>query len=389
MGSRFAGGQRRAIPGFWEQGREVDIVAKLREAHDFERRRFRDRGETEALDGADCVLAAKDAWGDEDFEGVDFLGVEEVAEGFASAFEKDVGPAACAEILEQAGDGKRRLDRGEVEQLAPSILEGLDGRRGRSPGRDDDGDFARGASEMTIGAKPRGGVEDDAGGDTGAGRSRGEAWVVGEGGSDTDHDGVHASAQLVDERAGAFIADPAAVSGAGCELAVEGHCPFRGDVRAAGGEAFEVRGVEAARVGFEEAAFDGDSRVGELSEASAVNLGEGIAHGGDDAFDSGLNDGLDAGRGFSLVAAGFEGDVEGCSPGGFACEIEGVDLGVGRAEASVIAGADEVVTARDHGADEGIWLDMAEAAVGFGEGALHPEGIGVGPGERIGGHRVD
>ena len=142
--------------------------------------------------------------------------------------------------------------------------------------------------------------------------------------------------------------------------------------RLRGRRAGDEGGVEGLRAAFfEEADVDLEAAATEEANAFAVDCGEGVDHGDDDAFDSGGEDGVGAGRGFSPVAAGFEGDVEGGAAGFGPGVLEGVDFGVRAAEVTVVPFADDFAVADDERADHGVGFDAAEASFGEVEGAGH------------------
>ena len=66
--------------------------------------------------------------------------------------------------------------------------------------------------------------------------------------------------------------------------------------------------------------------------AAAIDFGEGIAHGDDDALDAGGEDGFGAGRGVSVMAARLKGDIERRATSFFASGKEGENFRVSAAE---------------------------------------------------------
>ena len=115
--------------------------------------------------------------------------------------------------------------------------------------------------------------------------------------------------------------------------------------------------------------------------AVAGDVGIGIAGGGDDACDSGGDEGFGAGAGAAGVIAGFEGDVGGAaletiSLSCYCWLFEGGDFGVVEEVVFVPAFADELAGAvEDDAADGGIGRGEADAAAGEFESALHPVGV--------------
>jgi hypothetical protein len=89
-----------------------------------------------------------------------------------------------------------------------------------------------------------------------------------------------------------------------------------------------------------------------------------------------------------MMTAGLEGDVKRCPARGLARRAERVHLGMRAAESLVMTDPDRVARLHHDGADQRIGLDRASAALGFGEGTKHPEGIVLGhvaaPGARTG-----
>ncbi len=182
------------------------------------------------------------------------------------------------------------------------------------------------------------GVEDDAeqGAAAGEAAAVGEGGVVGEHGADAGEEGVGGVAQAVDLGAGLGAGEPVGLAGGalGCgrgEFAVDRERGLEGDEGAAGLDEVGEGVVEVAGLLLEDADGDVDAGGAEFGDALAADEGVGIDGGDDAAGDFGGDEGVGAGAGAAVVAAGLEGDV-----GGGACDgvaafgglLEGDDLGV-------------------------------------------------------------
>ena len=93
--------------------------------------------------------------------------------------------------------------------------------------------------------------------------------------------------------------------------------------------------------------------------ALSGDQGVGIDRPDDDAAGTAGDQGVDAGRGPAVMAAGFEGDVEGRPGDRFRRIFDGVDLGMVLTAAAVVAFRDDPVVPDDDGADQRIRADAS------------------------------
>jgi hypothetical protein len=129
--------------------------------------------------------------------------------------------------------------------------------------------------------------------------------------------------------------------------------------------------VEASCFGSEETKFNEDAGAFKFSEAFAGDEWVGVFDGGDNGFNFSVNEGVGARRGFTVVAAGFEVNVESRAFGVVAGFIECDDFGVGFAGACVVSVADDFAVFDEYGADEGVGSSLAAGAGGERNSASH------------------
>ena len=190
----------------------------------------------------------------------------------------------------------------------------------------------------------------------------GEEAIVGEYGADAGEDGVGVMAERLDVEAGLFGGDPAGVVVGGGDFAVECEGAFEGDEGAAFAHE-EAEGFVELLGGGGEAGVDEDFDTGgaEFGEALAGDAGVGVLQGGDDAGDSGGDEGVGARRCASGVGAGFECDVEGGAAGFGPGLGEGDGFGVEGMGVDVMAAAEDEAVFDDDGSDGGVRGGAAEA----------------------------
>lgn len=303
--------------------------------------------------GRGGALAADDYGGYEGYEPVHESGVEEGSGESSAAFYEEAGYAAASELGHE---------RGEVN---PSVGSG-GGEQGDAVGFEAGAVFVGGAGdgykcvaglpeEGGFGAYAGAAVHYDAEGLGGQGRavvvSGGEHGVVGYDGSYAGHDGVGARPEHVDLPPGGFGGYPLGVAGSGGYLSVEAHGEFQGDEGRSGGDELGVRGGEFFGLFASESDGYGYSGLAESFESASGDLRVWVLYGGVDFGYSGGDDGVGAGRGSSVVGAGFKGDVEGRAAGEFGGLPEGYDLGVGLSGGPGSALADDASITDDDGAD--------------------------------------
>jgi len=124
----------------------------------------------------------------------------------------------------------------------------------------------------------------------------------------------------------------------------------------------------------QDAQSDFDAGVAELFNAATADERVGVCGGNDAARDSGGDQGIGAGSGASMVAAGFERNVGSGALSGDAalCGIfEGYDLGVVVAIVEMGAFGEGLPVADEHAADLGIWAGEGDGGSSEVEGLLH------------------
>ncbi len=131
--------------------------------------------------------------------------------------------------------------------------------------------------------------------------------------------------------------DPAGVAGGRGDPAVEGLGEFEGDKGDAGPDVFEEDLVELPAGLLENPDLRFDAVPFEGLDALSGDEGVGIGRPDDDAAGTAGDQGIDAGGSPAVMAARFEGDVEGRPRDRFRRVFDGVDLGVVFAAAAVEA----------------------------------------------------
>ena len=163
----------------------------------------------------------------------------------------------------------------------------------------------------------------------------------------------------MDESARFFVRDPAGLAGRGGNLAVEALSPLKEDEGSAFAVKLEEGGIEASggRSGWSECYFY--ACLTEFLDALAGDLLGGVFGGDNYPGQAGAYEGLGAGGGLALVAAGLESYVHTRAGWGLGAIVQGDDLGVWGAEVVVMASGDDAAIADDDGADHGIGLYAA------------------------------
>jgi len=207
-------------------------------------------------------------------------------------------------------------------------------------------------------------------------------------------DRVHPASQGVYDLARLLRRDPAARTGSRGDLAVERHGPFGNDPRPAGLDQLEIRRVELPGFRLQQTDLDFDARPLQLDSAAgsegrcaaAGHLREGIALGYDHARNARLDHRVGTRRGLPLMATGLQRDVHRGPGRPIAGQFQGVDLGMGCAEAPMPPLADNLGPAGDHTTDHRIRLDRSASPGGQFQGSSHvPEvEVGLGHGGRSG-----
>ncbi len=128
----------------------------------------------------------------------------------------------------------------------------------------------------------------------------------------------------------------------------------------------------------ETAHIDANARPTQMKDAASADQRILVAAPDHHAADAGALDGLGARAGATLVAAGFQRDIEGRASGADALARKGFDLGVGQAGAAVIAPRQHAAAAHQQGAHHRVGAGLAAAAFGQGQRLAHEASVGFG-----------
>jgi hypothetical protein len=198
-----------------------------------------------------------------------------------------------------------------------------------------------------------------------------ERRIVGPRGVATDANGVDPGAKPVDEIAGLGTGNPARVPGPVGDPAIDRGRELEGEEGTVGvAMPVEEAGVLAAGLFREQADLDLDPRPAQEVGATPGHR-VGIRLRDDNLPDPGGADGIDAGRLFTLVGTGFEGDDQRAPAGPLGGGAKRHRFGVGPAELGVPSLADRLTLGQDDGAHQWIGRDPAPAPPGEFERAAH------------------
>ena len=229
------------------------------------------------------------------------------------------------------------------------------------------------AEEAQVGRQLEAGVEDHADRIAAAlpGEARGEARVVGPGGSRADQDGVGGVAEPVHQRARRRAGHPPGVPRGGGDAAVEGGRHLEGDVGAAALDEPEPRFVEAVAGRAQQPGLHLDAGTAQAPDSPAVHAGIGIARPGVDPAHAGLEDGQAAGRRTAEVVAGLERGVEVGASRPRTGVADGRHLGVGSAGPGVVTAADHAASLHEHRPHRRVGAGAPQPAPRLAQGEAH------------------
>ncbi len=199
--------------------------------------------------------------------------------------------------------------------------------------------------------------------------------IIGQDGTDADDDGVVVVAEAHDIESGTGVGDPAGFTGACCDLAVEGEAGLERDEGGAMTDPVIEPDIEFGGGIGEEPGVDLDTGLAEEMEAATGVGGIGIGGGHHDPFDVGGDNGVGAGRGASVGAARFQGDVERGPAQVVTLGLgiaDGLDLGMGHSGPMMPAVAELKAVSNQHGPDHGIRTGPAPTAACQCQGPSHP-----------------
>ncbi len=186
-------------------------------------------------------------------------------------------------------------------------------------------------------------------------------------------------AQQMGPRPGGLAGDPAALAGAGGDPPVQGHGQLQGYQRAVLPDAQEEAGIDLCRLALAEAERDAHAAALQPIDALAADPGIGVLHGDDGALYPGGGQGIGAGRGLAIMAAGLERDIGRGPPCRLAGAAKRFGFGMGPSAGLGPAAAHDPSLADQDAADGGIGPAPAQGAARQGEGRAHMPGV-VGPG---------
>jgi hypothetical protein len=142
------------------------------------------------------------------------------------------------------------------------------------------------------------------------------------------------------------------------------------------GKTFQHLPAEGSDEGFggflAEPGFHDDACVAEQLQATTGSVRSGVGAAHNDATESGVEQGVNAGRCFAVVATGFKSNEDVLSCCVSRSRIDGVDFGVRSTELCMPAFGNELSVRRhDHGPHRRVGFDGAEAAGGQQKCVLH------------------
>ena len=146
------------------------------------------------------------------------------------------------------------------------------------------------------------------------------------------------------------------------DLAVQGHRRFQGHERSAVPNVAGEWLIQATRLLFESSNFDVNSGSTQLFEAAPTHFRIRIGHGGYDALNPSLDQGVGTGRSSSLMGVGFQVDIK-RSPACFHSGLfEGNNLRVLYAVVGVCAGTENIaVSVGNNGPDVRVGRSQTDA----------------------------
>ena len=186
-------------------------------------------------------------------------------------------------------------------------------------------------------------------------------------------------AQQMGPRPGGLAGDPAALAGAGGDPPVQGHGELQRHQRAVLPDAQEEAGIDLRRLALAEAEGDATPPRCSRSMPWPLTLGSGSSMRDDGARYPGGGQGIGAGRGLAIMAAGLERDIGRGPPCRLAGAAKRFGLGMGPSAGLGPAAAHDPSLADQDAADGGIGPAPAQGAARQGEGRAHMPGV-VGPG---------
>jgi len=336
-------------------------------------------GASGPADGPRGIPAPDELWGNKSQHLINQAPLKEASKEAAAPLDQRPGNLPAAEFPKEGHKVDPTVDRRQNQNFGPPGLKGRkpfrvgQGRR-RNQGR------GRAVENPGLQGRPSPGVDNDPEGLAGGGlsaellRPGGKGRVVGQDGPDPDHDGINLGPEPVDESPGGRAGHPAAVAGAGSDFPVQGHRVLGQDKRPAGGNVFKKPLVKPAGLGLVLANHDPDAPAGEGLHTPAVNQGIRVEGCDVDLGNTGLEDGVGAGRGPAVVTAGLEGNVKGGAPGELAGLGQGNPLGVRTAGRPGRPATDNLPIPDDNSPDGRVRARRAENLAGKLKGLGHKIG---------------
>lgn len=307
--------------------------------------------------------ASEEDGGDVENDAVDQATVEGFAEGFAAAFDEDMLDSAFAEVLEDGGEGLAFVDDGAVAVfVGEQVAIAWDLARARPDG----------AEGLFFDAQA----------------ADGELRVVGADGFGSHEHGAAFGAEAHGVTACGLGGDPSPVGWRG-DAGIETHACLGGDEGEAGGDPFVPGAVEERAFLAEDAEECLDAGLFEDFFGATGVLGVRVGGSEDNAGESGLDDGLRAGRRAAVCGAGFQRDMERCaaSKGGIFQVPESIDFGMGFTGSAMPAEREDFSIFGNDGSHCGIGAGFSLAFARLGECRAHegviPDGLASGAHGRL------
>src|SRR5581483_2377900 len=177
---------------------------------------------------------------------------------------------------------------------------------------------------------------------------------------DAGQNRIGSGAQAGHDLSARWTANPIGRSVDACDLAICRHRVLVRDEWAFRAQPFEIAFIEADSVVSILPDLDEDAGAFESADTLSVDPGAWIAHGDDGLRDSGIDQGVGAGRRPSPVRAWLQSDIKGCPARGCASLAQRHDFGVGLARLLGAAFTDDGAVANEYRADGWVWTAPAE-----------------------------
>ena len=163
---------------------------------------------------------------------------------------------------------------------------------------------------------------------------------------------------------GGLSGDPLGQAGMAGDLAVGGHGVFHGHIGSLVGDVVEEYRVQGIALVPHEIFFHVYPGLPQQGCSLAVDQGVGVPGADDHLGNACIHNGLSAGGLTALVAAGFQGDIQGGSCRVLCAGSQSLPLGVEAAAAAVPALANDAALLHQHRPYQGIWAGPSGTPLG-------------------------